>query len=329
VARAAMTHFRGNVRGWLDIDREIGARLARRIRRERPDFVFAALTGIDKTSHSQGHDSSVVREAMAIVDSTAAEIRADAERAGTWESTHLWVVSDHGHSRVASHDDLALHFRALGHRTLAHPWTFGNSHSVAVMVSGNAMAHVYLDLERRERPFWPALKGRWHEAVTSLVERESVDLAVLSHSATRFEVQARGGGAAMIERQNGHYTYRPETGDPLGVGAVGPVTSEEAFEATAQSDYPDGIVQIAHLAASPRSGDVILSAARDWDFREKYEPIRHVSSHGALHREHMLVPLVTNRPLRSTPRRTVDVMPSALSALGQRVPDGLDGRSFL
>jgi hypothetical protein len=43
----------------------------------------------------------------------------------------------------------------------------------------------------------------------------------------------------------------------------------------------------------------------------------------------MLVPLVTNRPLRSTPRRTVDVMPSALSALGQRVPDGLDGRSFL
>jgi arylsulfatase A-like enzyme len=87
-------------------------------------------------------------------------------------------------------------------------------------------------------------------------------------------------------------------------------------------------VQIAHLAASPRSGDVILSAARDWDFRAKYEPIPHVSSHGALHREHMLVPLLLNRPPSLTPRRTVDVMPSALAALGIATPKTLDGVSF-
>jgi hypothetical protein len=73
----------------------------------------------------------------------------------------------------------------------------------------------------------------------------------------------------------------------------------------------------------------MLSASRDWDFRERYEPIRHVSSHGALHREHMLVPLVTSQPVHGTPRRTVDVMPSALSALGQPIPRGLDGSSFL
>lgn len=327
--RAAMTHFRGNVRGWLAIDREIGSRLARRIRVERPDFVFAALTGIDKTSHSQGHDSQVVREAMQIVDTTAAEIRADAERDGSWDNTHLWIVSDHGHSPVASHDDLAEHFRALGHRTLAHPWTFGNAHRVAVMVSGNAMAHVYLDLERRERPFWPALKDRWDDAVSSLLNRESVDLAVLPHSPTRVEVRGSGRGTAFIERRNGHYSYRPLSGDPLGIGETGRVDAVEAFDATSQSDYPDGIVQIANLAASSRAGEVMLSAARDWDFRERYEPIRHVSSHGALHREHMLVPLVTSQPVGGTPRRTVDVMPSALSALGQPIPRGLDGSSFL
>jgi len=84
-----------------------------------------------------------------------------------------------------------------------------------------------------------------------------------------------------------------------------------------------------HLARSSRSGEIILSAARDWDFRAHYEPIPHVSSHGALHREHMLVPLLVNRPVSGRPRRTVDVMPSALKALGKRIPAGLDGESFL
>jgi arylsulfatase A-like enzyme len=43
----------------------------------------------------------------------------------------------------------------------------------------------------------------------------------------------------------------------------------------------------------------------------------------------MLVPLLTSRPVKGTPRRTVDVMPSALDALGIPVPSGLDGVSFL
>ena len=328
-ARAALTHFRGNVRGWLDIDRDIGAAVARRIRRDRPEFVFAALTGIDKTSHSEGHDSPVVREAMQIVDATAAEIRHDAERAKTWDAMHLWIVSDHGHSPVEHHDDLAEHFRHGGYRTLAHPWTFGSSCQLAVMVSGNAMAHLYLDLSRRERPFWPSLRGQWQEAVDNLVSRPSVDLVVLPHSATTAEVRGRGRGTATIEAVGGQFTYRPATGDPLGIGAVGPVCACGALEATEHSDYPDGIVQIASLVGSPRCGEVILSATRGWDFREKYEPIPHVSSHGALHREHMLVPFVTSQPSRGVPRRTVDVMPSALTALGRSVPAGLDGRSFL
>ena len=51
----------------------------------------------------------------------------------------------------------------------------------------------------------------------------------------------------------------------------------------------------------------------------------HVSSHGALHREHMLVPLLLDVPVTTRPRRTVDVMPTALAALGMPVPAGLDG----
>jgi hypothetical protein len=107
------------------------------------------------------------------------------------------------------------------------------------------------------------------------------------------------------------------------------LTEDESYEVTMDSDYPDSLLQIARLSDSPRSGEIILSASRNWDFRSKYEPIPHVSSHGALHREHMLVPLLTNKPLAVQPKRTVDIMPSALDALGLSVPPGLDGVSFL
>ena len=91
---------------------------------------------------------------------------------------------------------------------------------------------------------------------------------------------------------------------------------------------PDSLVQIAHLVTASRSGDILLSASRDWDYRARYEPIPHVSSHGALHREHMMVPLLLNRPPARTPRRTVDTMPSALTALGITPPKTLEGVSF-
>ena len=67
IARAARTHFTGNVDGWLAIDRQVGAEVVRYIRDRTPDVAFAALTGIDKTSHAAGHDSPAVHEAMRIV----------------------------------------------------------------------------------------------------------------------------------------------------------------------------------------------------------------------------------------------------------------------
>jgi hypothetical protein len=138
---------------------------------------------------------------------------------------------------------------------------------------------------------------------------------------------ARGSAVVSVDERGYHYTR--ESGDPLGIGSdLCRSSAGAAYDATIDTDYPDGVVQIAHLASAPRSGEIILSAARDWDFRARYEPIPHVSSHGALHREHMLVPLLLNRPATGIPRRTVDVMPSALAALGKTIPMGLDGTSF-
>ncbi|HSU94303.1 MAG TPA: alkaline phosphatase family protein, partial [Gemmatimonadaceae bacterium] len=96
--RATITHFRGRAERWLDVDRETAEIIVRRMREERPDYLFAAFTGVDKASHARGHDDHLVVEALSIIDDAVARLRADAERGGWWSETQLWIVSDHGHA---------------------------------------------------------------------------------------------------------------------------------------------------------------------------------------------------------------------------------------
>jgi hypothetical protein len=327
--RATVTHFRGRAERWLDVDRESADVIVKRMREERPDFLFAAFTGVDKASHARGHDDALVHEAMQIVDDAAGRLRDDAERGGWWEDTHLWIVSDHGHAPVHTHEDLVAVVSATGLRTVAHPWSAGIAPDAAVMVSGNAMSHIYLELGRCERPWWPALSARHGALADALLAREAVDLLMLPMSEARCAVRSAQRGTAVVECSGATYSYRCESGDPLGVGGDITGSADDVFDATCHGDYPDAIVQIVTLAGSSRAGDIILSAAPGWDFRKRYEPIPHRSSHGALHREHMLVPLLTNRRPARTPRRTTDVFASAVDALGVEVPARLDGRSFL
>jgi predicted AlkP superfamily pyrophosphatase or phosphodiesterase len=327
--RASFTHFRGRAERWLDVDRETAELVARRMREERPDFLFAAFTGVDKASHARGHGDALVHEALAIVDGAVASLREDAERGGWWGETHLWIVSDHGHALVESHEDLVGLVASTGLRTVAHPWSAGIGTQAAVMVSGNAMAHVYLDVDERRRPWWPALSTRHDALVELLLSRESVDLLLLPHGPDRCEVRSATRGRAFVERDGACYGYRRAGGDPLMVGGDLEGDADAVFDASRDGEYPDGIVQIAALAGAARSGDVILSASPGWDFRSRYEPIPHASAHGALHRDHMLVPLLMNRASGRTPRRTTDLFASALDVLGVAPPVVMDGRSFV
>lgn len=325
--RAAVTHFRGNVAAWLDVDRDVSRRLIHRVRSSRVTYAFAAFMGVDKLSHQQGHASRNVLDALRIVDATVAALREDA---GENADARIWVTSDHGHSPVSHHEDLERLIASYGFRVMAHPWVYTLRPDVAVMVSGNAMAHVYVDLERRERPFRSGISARFASLAEQLLQRESVDLVMLPRDAARCEVWSRTRGRATVALKDDRFSYRRDSGDPLRVGAdLLDVSATEAHEATRTTDYPDSVVQINRLSASARSGDIILSANRNWDFRARYEPIPHVSSHGALHREHMTVPLLLDRPPSKTPRRTTDVFPSALHALGVPLPAHLDGQSFI
>ena len=317
--RAGYTHFRGDVAGWLDVDRALAAAMLGRVLSERPPFTFASFCGVDKTSHSVGHRHPIVRQALTIVDGFVHDVMRAATREGWIDDLALFVVSDHGHVDVKAHDDLADLFRdEIGLRVLAHPKIFGvRDPEMAVMVSGNAMAHLFVELPSRTRPWWPNLKAQWNETAELLLTRPSVDLLLLPHDANTVEIRGGSGrGAAIAQRSGDRYTYTGVTGDPLGLGDVRAATEVETWERSMQTDYPDALVQILALNDCARTGDMIVSATRDWDFRGRYEPIPHRSSHGALHREHMLVPMLTNIPSTHPWRRTQDVFHRAMAFLG-------------
>lgn len=327
-ARMAWTHFRGDLDGWMRFDRWLGEEFVRRVVAQRPRVAFLAHPGIDKLSHRFGAQDPRVLDAMRTVDGTVQALQDAFAREERSDELELWIVSDHGHAAVPQHEDLAGTIASWGHSVRAHPWVIGGR-DVAVMVSGNAMAHLYLELGRRRRAIWPALRDRWSPLLDALLRLPAVDLAIVPMGDARVSIHSHTRGSAdVFGAADGSYSYRRVTGDPLALGEdlLG-LDATAAWERTRDSDYPDALVQACAIAAAPRAGDIILSAAPGWDLRTRYEPVLHVSGHGALHREQMLVPFISSRPIAGTLRRTVDVLPTALATLGLEIPRGLDGVS--
>ena len=305
-ARGIHAHLRGDLERWIALEEELAGRLVERIRRDKPRFVFAAFTAGDKAAHQAGAESARVVQSLKLVDDVVRTIRLDAERDGRWKAMQLVVVSDHGHSSVNRHMDLADSMRDAGVRVRSHPWTLPDRSEAAVMVGGNGMAHVYLGLGSRRRQNWPALHADWNARLESVLSHPAIDLIATRLSDSTIHVRKRE-QQAEITVSAGRLSYRAIQGDPLALGSFEDLDVEGAHERTSCSDYPDSVLQLARLVLAERSGDLVISASPGWDLRRRYEPISHVSSHGALHRAHMLVPLLVNRRLDETPRRTTDL----------------------
>jgi hypothetical protein len=314
-ARVIRAHVTGSVERWSALEEELAGVLVERVRREKPKFVFASFTAGDKAIHAGGPSAPAVRRSLRLVDHVAASIRRDAERDGRWGAMRLFVVSDHGHSPVHHHMDLAVAMRDVGITVRAHPWTFPDRSEAAVMVSGNCMAHVYLGLDSPAPHPWPALRARWEPRIAGLMSHPAIDLIAMRSSPSMVEVR-RGLARGEIEFVRDSYSYRTTNGNPLGLEPFENECERAAHERTVDGEYPDGVRQLARLVLSQRSGDLVISASPGWDLRRKYEPINHVSSHGALHAAHMKVPLLCNRRFDETPRETADLFRLSMAALG-------------
>jgi hypothetical protein len=159
-----------------------------------------------------------------------------------------------------------------------------------------------------------------------LLAEDAIDVVCGRDSRGGLRVRSRR-GAARLSLQGDTVRYAVEGADPFDYPALpAELSRRRALELTAATDYPDALVQLGQVFESPRTGDLIVSAAPGHDLRDGYERPPHVGSHGSLRREHMLIPLFVNHRLGPGPFRATDVYPTILAGLGLDVPSGLDGQ---
>ena len=138
-------------------------------------------------------------------------------------------------------------------------------------------------------------------------------------------------GEAALGLEGDCYTYCYNGGDPLRLGLQhNGINRSKALEHTIDTDFPDALEQIWHLFKSDRTGDIIVTAKNGYDLRGWREFPEHRSSHGALSKEHMVVPILSNRPLADGGgMRTVDIFSTVTDGMGLTPAKPHFGRSFL
>lgn len=171
--------------------------------------------------------------------------------------------------------------------------------------------------------------GRIHPGLLAeLTKPPAVDLLAAREADGSILILNRR-GRARLRLEGDWLKYEVDGADPFGYGALPlRMRADEQLQHTIASDYPDGLYQLAHIFTSPRTGDVVLSAAPGFDLRDAYEVPEHRSSHGSLHRDHMCAPIICSAPLPTGPMRTVDVFPLLLTMMGRAVPQKIDGRAL-
>lgn len=332
--RAAPAHFRGDLLGWRKVEQQATAAFLARFGTVRPRAAVLAILSADKFAHKYGPRSAPVRTAIADIDAAVARAQAIAADGGWLDTLHIWVTGDHGHAEVTAHEDLHGWLEREGLRVRAHPRLSVKNPDVVLMVGGNAMAHLYMAPGERQRRWWSSHAPAWDRLLDRLLDRPAIDLLAVNSCERTVQVRHRERGVAEVRRTDGargpRWSYITIDGDPLGLGgSLRDLNACTAWDVTATSAYPDALVQLSWLGASARSGDVVISATEGWDLRARYEPIPHVSTHGALLREQMMVPLLVDVPLARPPQRTADIVPSALDLLAIPADTDFDGRSFL
>ncbi|MFY9264244.1 MAG: alkaline phosphatase family protein [Solirubrobacterales bacterium] len=316
---------------------------------------FAVMPGIDWNSHYSSPFACETEEAYRRVDRTVGAVARKLIRLGRYDQTLIAVCSDHGHCPVDEHFDLPVRLeRDHGLRVAYHSLRALRRDAEAIVcVSGNSMAHVYV----RGSDDWgagPATRGQISAAAPGMVERlitePAVDLVVSRDGGDGLLIESSRGSAVLRERAGSPTRTTPgagagagpgadagelvytvsDAGDPFGYGPLpGRMRPEEALALTFDSGHPDGLLQVAQIFRSPRCGDLVVSAAPGYDLRDRFERPEHLSGHGALHSQHMRVPLAVSAPLADGPIRTADIFSSVLAWLGSDATSGTDGVSRL
>ncbi len=290
--------------------------------------MFAVFPGVDGVTHWVDPWHPRVLDVYRQFDQMVGRY---AQRGGFSGDHLIAIVSDHGATKIDRHTDVSLAIEAAGLHVLRHPILWRRDPQVAVMISGNAAAHVYLHPGQPRNHRWSlpemedgAVHGIPQGFATFLAELDGVAL-VAGTDGDAVHVISRDGYARLTVTDTGRVAYVPERGDVLGLGANDlELSSQDWVAASFDSPYPDAPVQLLQIFRSSRAGDLVVASAPSTDLREDWEFPAHRSGHGSLIDEHMKCVVAVNRPVRA-PLRTVDIFPLVLRHLGYQVPAGIDG----
>lgn len=319
---------------WSLVDKTAHRKLVKSLD-QNPEFIFAVFPGIDEYSHIGDVFSEATFAAYEEIDRTIGDLVSALKRKNFLDETIIVIVSDHGLSATQAHLGINQFLEKRGVKTFYYPVIFKWGFAAANMVSGNGMAHLYFPHsplgQKPQRRDW---RGCHYEETFSTRHKELLD-ELAGEAALDLLITRRKEGGVHVRRgplrgelfwEEDKIRYEKISGDPLGYGD-GPslLTPEEWLGATLNTDHPDAPTQLLQIIKSPRTGDVILSATQGFDLRERHEVPEHKGTHGSLHRDHMLIPIISNVPLTG-PLRSVDVFPSICRLLGRSWSHAIDGR---
>jgi hypothetical protein len=161
-----------------------------------------------------------------------------------------------------------------------------------------------------------------------LLAEPAVDLVISKDAQGWVTVESKKGRVRCREQEN-RITWENISGNPLALPSdQGAWSFRQVLEGTIDSPYPDSLLQVTQLFRSSRAGDLVLSAAPGFDLRKRFEYPEHKSSHGALHREHMMTPLFSSVPMARNHVRSADLYPSLLSLTDKASQVPVDGENF-
>lgn len=307
--------------------------------KNKPDFdyIFAVYPSVDEYSHIGSPFHARTREAYRDFDSQVGEIVKSLKDKGLLEDTLFILTSDHGLSETKKHFDIGPFLETRGIRTFFYTQIFKTRFEAASMVSGNGMAHLYFKDNKKWEPGRISIEDLLQKGLLldELRHREEIEfIAGVSTNGSIHILNDKGHGAFSIKNGQVHYEWKHQ--DPLNLKNPGNTqrkatfSLDESYALTWDSHTPDIFYQLSKIFESPRTGDLIVSARAGFDLRDRYEHPEHKSSHGALCSEHMKIPLITNIKIREGGvKRSMDIFPTLLQAVGKSIPSGLDGKSLI
>ena len=297
-------------------------------------FIFLPLVDVDKVSHRYGPEHRHTLESYRRIDAVVGTLIEHLRKHRLWSRTHVIITSDHGHTETKQHLDISALLSELGYSVFEHPNIYRRSADAAVMISGNSFGNVYLSSEGKwDGPMISEELERGHPKVLeALSRRAEIEWYAYRDLDSGVKVVSSC-GEAILKAEDDHYTYAFNEKDPLRLGLKNHrIKRVDSLAQTMNTDFPDALEQLWQLFQSKRTGDIVVTARPGYDLRGWREFPEHRSSHGALCKEHMAVPILSNIPLPLASdfgTRTVDLFPTVAEGLGLSPTKPHFGRSLL